>query len=171
MLTTARKGLSAFGGFARLRLTHLPLSGESPTIHSIQLATRAFSRSPFSPFRKLDAGRCDRALLIPRRGQRDLDGSLGGCTVMGFAESVVPRLQAISLAVSIDSNVAAAKRSVKHYQTARRISHNTLATPPLPTGSQPALRLTLDSAHEPRGANSLTFIHPAAFKDAPDSSA
>ena len=42
---------------------------------------------------------------------------------MGFAESVVPRLQAISLAVSIDSNVAAAKRSVKHYQTARRISH------------------------------------------------
>ena len=64
-----------------------------------RFATRAFSRSPFSPFRKLDAGRCDRALLIPRRGQRDLDGSLGGCTVMGFAESVVPRLQAISLAV------------------------------------------------------------------------
>ena len=32
-LTTARNGLSAFGGFARLRLTHLPLSGESPTIH------------------------------------------------------------------------------------------------------------------------------------------
>ena len=73
VLTTARNGLSAFGGFARLRLTHLPLSGESPTIHSIQLATRAFSRSPFSPFRKLDAGRCDRALFIPRRGQRDLE--------------------------------------------------------------------------------------------------
>ena len=32
-LTTARNGLSAFGGFARLRLTHLPLSGESSTIH------------------------------------------------------------------------------------------------------------------------------------------
>ena len=32
-LTTARNGLSAFGGFARLRLTHLSLSGESPTIH------------------------------------------------------------------------------------------------------------------------------------------
>ncbi len=32
-LTTARNGLSAFGGFARLRLTHLPLSGESPTIY------------------------------------------------------------------------------------------------------------------------------------------
>ena len=33
-LTTARNGLSAFGGFARLRLTHLPLSGESSTILS-----------------------------------------------------------------------------------------------------------------------------------------
>ena len=32
-LTTARNDLSAFGGFARLRLTHLPLSGESSTIH------------------------------------------------------------------------------------------------------------------------------------------
>ena len=32
-LTTARNGLSAFGGFARLRLTHLSLSGESPTTH------------------------------------------------------------------------------------------------------------------------------------------
>lgn len=32
-LTTARNDLSAFGGFARLRLTHLPLSGESPTIY------------------------------------------------------------------------------------------------------------------------------------------
>ena len=32
-LTTARNGLSAFGSFARLRLTHLPLSGESSTIY------------------------------------------------------------------------------------------------------------------------------------------